>query len=233
MSASVFQVTDPTQKILRNFAGLSSQLLLLAGQRQYTHLKSKSILAVADLPEAWPKQTGIFDMTRFLGVLSTYPKPSIRLDDDVIRVFESTSPDRFSELTYADPTTIEATPQKEFPHENPAVEFTLAQSDLASLKKNASLMNLQVLTIVVKKGKVTLAAVGETGSANAWKSNIAPEHIVVTDGEFEKTLRFQVEHIILLAEGDYTVRVSDWAYAYFIHKALPLSYYVAQKQKKE
>jgi hypothetical protein len=227
----LFQVTDPTQKILRNFAGISSQLLLLEGKRQYTHLKSKGILAVADLPEDWPKQTGIFNMSRFLGVLSTYQKPTIDLTEDVIRVFDPTAPHRSTELTYADPTTIEFV-QKEFPHDNPAVEFTLSEMDLTSLKKNASLLNLQVLAVKVDKGKVTLSGAGESGTANAWKSNIAAADITVHDATFSKTLRFKVEHVILFAEGDYTVGVADWEYGYFAHKTLPLAYYVAQKLKE-
>lgn len=227
----LFSVSDTTLKILRNFGSLHNELLLLEGKQQHTHLKSKSILAVAELPEAWPQETGIFNMTQFLGVLSTYKAPTIRFDEKALVILDPAQPEMFSSLDYGDPSVIGATEQKSFPHEGSSVEFTLSDAAFASLKKNASLLDLKYLTITISKGgKVQLVARGESGS-KGWQSNIVAE--TVNDASFTHTSKYMIEHFTMLLDGGYRVRVADWPYAYFIHKTLPVTYYVAQKKKGE
>ncbi len=226
----MFAVSDTTQKILRNFAAFNAQLLLTEGQKQHTHLKSKSVLASAELPEAWPKQTGIYNMNEFLGVMSTFGKPGIEFGDDKLTIFDPANPDLSIDYPMADPTVIGATAQGDFPHDDAKAVFTFTADEFASLKKTASLMSLLVVSVTVKKGAVTLSATGET-SAKAWKRTI-PADRVKADPTFEKTAKFSVEHITLLESGEYTVSISDWAYGYFAHKTLPLAYYIAQQKKK-
>lgn len=226
-----FPVSETTQKILRNFASFNTGLLLNEGQAQHTHLKSKSILAVAQLPEAWPKQTGIYNMNEFLGVLSTFKSPSIEFAEDRFTIFDPANPDLSTEYPMADPTVIGATNQAEFPHDEPKVEFTVTQDEFNSLKKTAALMSLLVVQVTVKKGVVTLAASGET-TAKAWKRVIPADRVKVADASFDKTVKFSVEHIVLLLDGEYTIQLADWPYGYFGHKTMPVGYYIAQQKKK-
>ena len=227
----MFAVSDTTQKILRNFAAFNAQLLLTAGQKQHTHLKSKSVLVSAELPEAWPEQTGIYNMNEFLGVMSTFSKPSVTFDGEKLSLFDPANPDLSIDYPMADPTVIGATAQGDFPHDNAKAEFTFTADEFSSLKKTASLMGLLVISITVKKGAVTLAATGETGT-KAWKRTIPADRVKVTDETFEKTAKFSIEHIVLMEQGDYTISISDWAYGYFAHKTLPLAYYIAQQKRK-
>lgn len=229
-----FVVGDSTQKILKNFSNINGSLLLRDGKKQKTMLASKAVLAIADLPDAWPKETGVYDLNMFLGVLSSFPRPGIQFNDDAMIIVDDTKGSKLSiKYRYSDPSTILATPNKDLPSNNPDVEFTLSETVLAQVKKTASTLKLASVTLHIDKSDVSITAQDPKAekTSHALKLDIASED-VQSHKSLQRTMTFKGEHLGLLVDGTYNVSVaSGWKYAFFSNKSLPISYYIVEQTK--
>jgi hypothetical protein len=236
--SSVFVVSDTTQKLLKNFAGLSDQLLLNEGQKQYAALRSKAVLAIAELPEAWPRETAFYSLGNFLGVLSNYSTPAINFADKAMYIgsAESSSDVIKTMYRYSDPSVVNVVrPDKTFPVDNPAVELALTAELVSQLKKQSSQMDLKMVIITVKDDAAVVRVVDEKNSgSNEFEATLSAQNITVhTPGEV--TGRFLVEHVDKLVDGAYTVKLfaAKRGYAVFQHKTLPISYLIAQQKAEQ
>ena len=219
-----FAVSDTTNKILRNFAGVSNSILLVEGQVQKTVASGKSVLAIAELPEAWPKETGIYDLGMFLGTLSSFKQPGIEFDDDAMVISQGRSRVRYR---YSDPSTILTAPNKSLKTDNPAVEFTLNEETLTRLKKQCSLLQLESVTFSVEDGKVLVrAADPKNPASHAFEHEVEDETITLHDEDYSESRTFKTEYLGMLLDGSYRVALAGWPYGYFVHESEPVSYFI-------
>lgn len=221
---ATFQVSDKTTRILKNFAGISNSLILVPGKSQRTVAKGKAMLAMAELPDAWPVETPIFDLNKFLGTLSVFKTPSIEFAEDRMKISDGRLRAGYR---LSDPSTIAATPTKTLPYDNPKIKFTLSEADLAQLGKLVAQLDSDTVTIVVNNGSVTLTATDvKNPAAHESALDIPAADIVATDPEWSFTIAFTAEHIAFLLTGAYEVLISDWKYGFFQHKTEPVAYYI-------
>ncbi len=231
-SAPVFAVSDVTTKILKNFSSISNSVLLGEGKKQKTVLQSRAVFAIAEFPEAWPRETGIYDLNTFLGDLSAYDKPTLDFKDEGMVIAASGSSRYKTLYRYSDPSTIMAIGDKTFPKDNPSVEFSLSNFDLSQLKKHTSLLKLEAFTITVKDGAVLIAAKdAKNSSSHGFRMEIPKAEVTMHDKSFSRTIPFKVEHLGMLLDGNYIVALSDWRYAYLTNQDVPVSYYVTEQTK--
>jgi hypothetical protein len=230
----VFAVSEGTLKLLKNFASISDSVLLVEGKKQKTVLQSRAVFAIAEFPEAWPRETGIYALGQFLSDISEYEKPTIDFKDDVM-VFSDTGGGRHKTYyRYSDPSTIMAIGDKTFPKDNPSVEFSLSAYDLSKLKRHTNNLALGSFNIAVKDGGVIIAAADAKNSAShGFRLEIPKTEVTLHDKSFSRTIPFKVEHLNLLLDGDYIVALSDWRYAYLTNQKAPVSYYVTEQTKND
>lgn len=229
---AAFPVSETTQKILKNFSSISNSVLLLEGQHQKTVTQSKAVFALAEFPEAWPKETGIYDLSMFLSTLSLFDKPTLDFKDDAMVVTNADKVSLSVRYRYSDPSTIMEIGNKTFPKDEPAVEFTLTDYALSQLKKTAALLKLASINITAKEGVVFITANDpKNSSSHAFRLDIPKSEAVFHDPKFSRTVPFKVEHFALVLDGNYSVGLSSWQYAYMTNKAVPLFYYVTEQNK--
>lgn len=233
---TAFPVSETTQKILKNFAAVADGVVLLEGTHQKTVTQSKTVFALAEFPEPWPRETGIFQLGKFLGNLSLFAKPTIDFQKNVMILSDAEKVDKSVLYCYSDPTTIMAIGDKVFPKDNPAVEFILLSSELSWAQKSAALNGLETINIIANGGKgggVTLTAVDpKNSSSHALKMNIHPTNVTFHDETFKRTIPFRVEHLNLLLDGTYRILLSAWKYAYAMNMEIPgLNYYITEQTK--
>lgn len=214
-------------KILRNFADVSNSVLLTEGRTQRTIASGKSVLAIAELPEAWPRETGIFDLGKFLSTLSLFDSPKLQFNDDAMSIASGTSRVKYR---YSDPSTIQTVTEREvskLTKENPAVEFTLPEAVLATLKKMTALLDLADVTIEVGEEIVVRATDAKNPGSHAF------EHVIADakryNPTYSRTLTFKKEHIDMLLGGTYTVLLANWKWVYFSHQSEPINYFIVAK----
>src|SRR5579885_2208891 len=125
MSTPTFAVSKNTKQILDNFGKIAEQVILVEGNVQKVKGPGKggAVLALANLPEAWPKEVGIFNFNKFLGTLGLFEKPAIQCgsNDSVLIQNDSKSANWQVKFKLSDTSTIDRAPAKNFPVDNPAV----------------------------------------------------------------------------------------------------------------
>jgi hypothetical protein len=221
-------ISETTTKLLKNFAGIASSILLVPGTKQRTMASGKSVLAVAEFPEPWPQETGIYDLGAFLGALSLYTKPEVTFEETVLSIKSGNSRLRYK---YSDPTTILTPPNKVLPSANPKVEFALFDGALHQLNKSMSTLSLPIVTITANKGEVTITAADvKNPASHAYEYVVPAADVKVNDENFVGKLDFKQEHVNMLLDGAYSVALSTWPYAHFKHQSQPIEYFIVAQQ---
>ena len=98
-----------TMQILKNFAMINPSMLFREGEVQSTIAAQKTILARTTLKETIPKEFAIFDLSRFIGMLSLFSEPELEFSDTRVLVSQGRQK---VEYTFADPELVVAAPSK-------------------------------------------------------------------------------------------------------------------------
>jgi len=75
-----------TLTILKNFSSLNSNLLVKPGNVIKTITPSKTGMAVATVEETFDVEFGIWDLNKFLGVVSLFNNPTFTFGDKSVRI---------------------------------------------------------------------------------------------------------------------------------------------------
>lgn len=237
-AVTAFSVSDQTNKILRNFAGIQNSVLLQPGKQQATVASGKSLFAVAQLSEDWPQETGIYDLNTFLGTLSLFTKPDIQFEKNVMIISSGGSKVRYR---ISDPTTILTPPADEpgnkLKTDNPGVTFVLSEASLAQLNKSCSVLGLMTSTgqvvIDVKDEAVVIRGTDEKNpTAHSFEFDVPQKDTTFFTPGFTKQIIFKTEYIAMLLDGAYEVSLSTRKYGYFKHQSVPVSYFIVGQSQK-
>lgn len=219
-----YPVSPTTAKILKNFGGISNSIILVPGTTQKTLAKAKALMAVAEFPDAWPQETGIYDVGTFLSILSNFKAPEIRFEETAMVIFQGGTRVRYR---YSDTSTIQTPPTKTLPVSPGALEYTISAEALAQLNKTCALLKLEEVIIKVENGTVTFRASNPNNPAsNAFEYDVPEKDVVCHDMSFEAEHKYKREHLTMLLDGSYHVTMNNWTYAYFKHESEPVGYYV-------
>jgi hypothetical protein len=76
------KLSTNTLSVLKNFSIINEGIYVKKGNVVETISKQKNILARAELPESFDNEFGIYDLNKFLGVISLQKdNPEIEFDD--------------------------------------------------------------------------------------------------------------------------------------------------------
>lgn len=111
-----------TLQVLKNFSTINPSMLFRQGNVQSTIGPQKNILARATLTESFPREFAIFELSRFLGVLSLFTDPEIEFEDTRVLIKQNR---QTVEYTFAESEMIIAPPDKTPTINQPEVQFAL------------------------------------------------------------------------------------------------------------
>lgn len=192
------KLTPNTIEILTNFSSVCANLQFKAGNVVKTKSPRGNIRAEAILDQSFPRDFAIYDLNRFISVLSLYKEPELDFKDDYVEIKEE---NRTLRYVYTDPKMILAVDYNKtgnLPAE--LTKFTLTTDHLSRALKAAKLLNLPNLVIMGENGKVTIT-VTDIKNTSSDKYDI---DVCDTDKDFKLT--FQRDVLVMLPE-DYEVTV--------------------------
>ncbi len=231
-----FVVSDVTTKLLKNFSSIQNSVLLKPGKQQTTIAQGKSMVAIAEFPDAWPEETGIYDLATFLGTLSLHSKPQIAFEGGDKPVMVISGGGAKIKYRVSDPTTIlilqAGEPGNLLRSDSPSLTFTLSDALLSNLNKSASVLGLLsptglITATVTADGAVVLRGTDEKNpSAHTFEMEVPAKDITVYKKGFSKTIHFRTEYVNSLLSGGYDISLSDKKYGFFKHQTEPISYYI-------
>lgn len=202
--------------ILKNFAGINSNLLIKKGSKLSTISAQKNIVAEVTVEDKFPVDFGIYDLNEFLGILSLFEDPEVEFTEKFVTIKQG---DTAVKYTAAEQNVL-AFPSKSITFPDPDVEFTLSASDLDMIIKTSSVLRVADLAITGDGEEITLV-VGDKKNAtgNTFTSNVG-----ATDKVFKIFLK--VENLKMVP-GEYSVQISSKKISKFEATDSDLVYFVA------
>ena len=199
------KLENRTVQILKNFAMINPSMLFREGSVQTTIAPQRNILARSTIKESFPKEFAIFDLSRFLGVLSLFNDPEIDYDESKVLISQGRQKVAY---TFADPELIVAPPSKTPNVSEPEVSFTLTSDTLQSTMR--ALGALQATHIVVEGDGETITI----GVAKPSDPTSDTFKIDVGLSNYSFKFAFKAENIKILT-GDYDVELSSKNISHF------------------
>ena len=206
------KISNDTIEVLKNFAGINTNILVREGNTLSTISTGKNIFAKAVLKETFPKEFAIYDLNSLLSLLTLTEDADISFEDESLKVSKGNS---VFEYFYADPNIIVTAPDKSI-----EVQFDLTKDDIDMIMKAAAITAAPMLSIVGQGGEVIVTV----GDPSTPKSNSFRQVIGTTDKEFDA--RLAVENFKVIP-ASYTVTLSQKKFMFLESSKSELKYWLA------
>jgi hypothetical protein len=212
------QISKETIDILKNFAGVNSNILIRKGKTLATISTAKNIFAKADVAEDFPEEVAIYDLNSLLALLTLMENQNVEFGDKSLTISKDNG--KF-EYFYSSPSVIVAAPDKSIEVDN-HYQFKLTAEDVNMVMKAAGITGAPTITISSDGTTVTLT-IGDkkNDTANTYKKVIGTsEHIF--------DCHMAVENFKIIPNS-YTVTISKKKAFHFKHETKALEYFIAME----
>jgi hypothetical protein len=208
------KLSKETVGLIKNFAGINSNLLLKSGNKLATISAQKNVMADAVVTESFP-DFGIYDLNEFLGAMSLFEDPELTFNDKWVTIEQGGNSIKY----FAADASVLTAPQKAITFPDPEIEFNMSANMLSMIQRTASVLRASDVSIV-GDGSTMSVVVGDKKNAtgNSYNSTVG-----ASDKKFKVNLK--VENLKMIP-GDYAVSVSSKKISRF-KGAGDLVYYVA------
>jgi hypothetical protein len=218
MTSTTLTIGKTTLSILKNFSSVNSNLLIRPGNKIGTISPGKNMMAETTVEEEFPVEFGIWDLNKFLGIVSLFDNPSFDFQEKFVEVEEAGSKVKFF---YSEPKLL-TVPTRSVKMPDILTTFIIGQDTFAEMLKASSVLQLPQISFVGDGHYITAKLHDRDDST----SNTYTVDIGVSDEEFEATM--DMEHLRLLS-GDYEISISKGPVAQFRNMAIDLKYWIALK----
>lgn len=215
------ELSENTLDVLKNFSGINQNMLIRQGNTIKTISEARNVLATAVVAEEFPQDLGIYDLNEFIGVLGLVDQPRLKFVDEYVTVSDSTG--RSKVKYFFSPEETLTTPQKDITMPETEVNFILTSDTLNKIKRAASTLGHDEVSITGKDGVLSLSVVdSQNSTSNAFSIDI--------DGEFPADAKFNfimgISNLKLLP-GDYQVNISSKLISCLTNKDVNVKYWIA------
>ena len=215
------ELSDRTLNVLKNFSGINQNLIIRSGSTIRTISEARNVLGTAIVDEQFPQDFGIYDLNEFIGVLGLVDTPRLKFRDEYVTVGDSVGRSKVKYFFSAEDTLT--TSQKDISMPDPDVSFVLTNDTLNKLKRAASTLGHNEVSITGKDGVLSLSVVdSQNSTSNTFSIDV--------DGEFKPDVNFNfiisIGNLKILP-GDYEVQISSKLITQFKNKEVNVTYWIA------
>jgi hypothetical protein len=215
------KISSETLNILKNYSSICSNLYVKPGNTIRSLAPTMNVMAEATVPEKFPVEFGIYDLSQFLSTVSLFKDPDFDFQDKMVVISSKTKNAKIT-YRYSDPSLL-VKAEKDVKMPNVEVEFDFKAEHFADLMKAASTLQLPNISVQSEDGDIVLRVFD---SSNANSSN--DYSIVLGPNETGKEffLIFKTENIKLIPD-DYHVKVSSKNVSEFTGTAQDIKYWIS------
>lgn len=210
------KLSKATLDVLKNLATINLNLLIKEGNVLMTKSPANTVIANVEVDETFDKQFGIYDLSRFLGVLSLYDDPELEFDDKRVLIKEG----KYSTVYYGAEPDILTYPTKTIKFPQADIEFNIDSAHIVKAMKAAAALGCNMFAFE-GDGKNIFIVVSDIAneSSNKFKLELGE-----TDKEFKAHMK--IENLKFLPM-DYQVSLSKMKIARFASADEKTTYYIA------
>ena len=214
------KISKETFAILKNYRDLNSNILISEGSTLKTLTPAKNVMATSTVEETFPVEFGIWDLTSFLGTISLFDDPDFDFQDKYVNIIgENGSTVKYY---YSEPSLL-TVPTKDVKMPESVVSIDLTEESFNDLRKAASVLNLNDLSICSTDGTSVNAILSDKKNSS---SNTYSVDIGYNNGEHTFNFDFKIDNLRIIP-GDYEILFAEKIVSQFTNKNLNLSYWVA------
>lgn len=219
------KISSDTLSVLKNFASINPSLLVHKGSTMNTVCPSSRVLAEAKVSEEFPVEFAIYDMAKFLGIVSLFKSPVFDFKDTHLVISnDGDGGVRSVKYYYTNPEFIQNKGDKKIKMPEAVVKFALSESDLASILKAASVLQSPDLCVTSSDGSIVIRVCDKKNpTGNMWA-------LVIADLTDTTPFRFWFAvDTLKMMSGDYKVSIAAKSVAKFEGTNVATNYWVAME----
>src|SRR6056300_756530 len=95
----IMKFSERTLTVLKSFAAIDKSIVMKPGKTLRTITPEKTLIAIANLEDEIPSEAIVYDLSRFLSILSLYNDPNVEFHDKYFTISEGK---RKTKYVYAD-----------------------------------------------------------------------------------------------------------------------------------
>lgn len=204
--------------VLRNFSIINPSLVFKQGNVIRTISKQENILARATVDDSFDNNFTIYDLNRFLSVLSSMDNPDIGVDGGSSLVIS----DDKSKVRYglSDEVLVVSPPQDDIELSNAKIHFRLNSDNFTKIVKMAGVMGLPNIVVRGDRKNISIAAIDVKNA----DSDVFSIDVGETSLEFQTIFNYENLKIV---NADYDVSISTDGISHFSRVAGNLDYWIA------
>lgn len=207
--------SERTLTILKSFSTINKSIQMKEGNTLRTITPEKTLIASATIPDQFPSEACIYDLSRFLSILSLHTAPDVEFHDKYFVITEGKQRTRYA---FADVSMIHAAPEKTIELPSADVVVDVSWNDLQSVQKAAGVLQFNEVAFVGQDGKCYLKAIDSSSAA-------ADDYgVEIGDTADEFKIIIKTDNLKLLPQ-DYRVTLSSKGISEF--KGEDVTYFVA------
>jgi len=216
----IMKLSSDTLSILKNFASIKTGLVFRKGTTIKTISSNKNILAEATITEDMPNDFGIYDLNKFLTVLSLHKEePELNITEKTA-VISGLGGRSKIDYRFCDPSMINS-PSKPVKMPETEINFDLSDSDLEWVLRTAAVLgspNVAVISDGTNIELLTYDASNDSESTNTIK---------VGDGNGDRYKMIFKTEALKMIPGSYVVQISSSGVSHFKHTNKAVQYWIA------
>ena len=221
-------INNETVETLKNFAEINQSLVIETGDVIKTVSEQTNVLAKAKLGQSFPQDFAIYDLNKFLGVLSLFAEPQFDFSEKSIKIQSSVDANNFvagdsvAEYQFANMSLFENERKilaKDINLPSEDAVFRLEEKYFISIMRAAAVMSLPEIAVVANEGNLKIQAIDAKTSVDSYAVELG-----VSTSNFK--MIFKIENLKLM-RGSYDVKISNKGLGYFKNTDRELEYWIA------
>ena len=197
----MMKLCNDTVNTLKNFSQINPSLVVDAGSEIVTMAPTKTIIAKMVTEERFDQPFCIYELNKFLGVLSMLEEPDLAFGDNSVRIESKNGNVNY---TYADRNMVVAPLANKIDIESPICTFKLNNNQLTSLIKAASVLQTDIIRLVAEDGKL------KVGTADSKDPTSHTFDIDISEDIPEAfNISLKTENVVRVMPSEYNVTVSE------------------------
>jgi len=216
------QLSAYTMQVLKNFASINPNVVINPGSTLMTMAEAKNIIASATIPEKFTQTFGIYDLSEFLNVLNLVDQPTLTFDEKSVAVSDQSGRAKIKYF-FSDPDIL-TKPAKAITMPSADVTITLDQETLNNVKRAASVLGHDEMSIVGSGNNISISVVDTDNST----SNVYNIDVAGTSTLESFNFIINISNLKMIP-GDYKVEISKKLISQFtrVDDQIDLCYWVA------
>jgi len=215
------RISKETLSILKNFRDLNSNILVSPGSTIKTLTPAKNVMSTAVVAENFPVEFGIWDLTSFLGTVSLFDDPDFTFEDKYVTITNGKSSK--VKYYYSDSSLL-TVPTKDVNMPETVVSIDLTEDTFNELKRAASVLGLNDLSLNSGENGVSANLFDKSGSTNNTYSIQIDNALYNEDASFEFV--FNIDNLRFIP-GNYRIDIAEKVVSMFSNQDIDLTYWVA------